>query len=82
MDATARGKIVDGSVVIVGGGAGGGGSGTKAIGPARKETCPGKALKTITHSTPRPSQLKQELPPSGDCMEHLCTNFCTSLTGS
>jgi hypothetical protein len=67
------------SVGVIGsGGAGGGGSGTEAIGPARNETCSGNALKTITHSTPRPSQLKQKLPLSGDCMVHCCTSLTRS----
>jgi hypothetical protein len=48
----------------IGGGDGGDGMGAESSGPARN------ALSML-----RPSQLKQELPLSGDWMLHFCTNF-------
>jgi hypothetical protein len=51
-------------------------------GPARKETCSGRASKATALSMPRPSQSKQDFPLSVDWMIRFCTNFCTSLTGS
>jgi hypothetical protein len=81
-------------MIVIGGGGGNGGDiggdrdgggdgmGAESSGPARKDTCSGKASKVTALSMFRPSQSKQELPLSGDWMMHFCTNFCTSLTGS
>jgi hypothetical protein len=74
--------VVIGDGGYSGGSDGGDGIVTESIGLARKETCSGKASKTIALSMSRPSQSKQDLPLFGDWMMHFCTNFCTSLTGS
>jgi hypothetical protein len=49
-----------------GGGGGDDGIGTESSGPARQETCSGKASTATALSMPRLSQSKQELPLSGD----------------